>query len=119
MKQEIWAFLITHYAAQVFISEAADELGADADRYSFTTTINIIRRQVLNQAAFSPSRLDAAHQEMIRDIQDQPLPKRRYRSCPRRVRRITIRNTNIKRTHHKIITYDGPPEIFVFNRPAA
>ncbi len=54
VKQEIWAFLITHYAAQVFISEAADDLGADADRYSFTKTINIIRRQVLNQAAFSP-----------------------------------------------------------------
>lgn len=54
VKQEIWAFLITHYAVQVFISQAADDLGADADRYSFTKTINIVRRQVLNQAAFSP-----------------------------------------------------------------
>lgn len=54
VKQEIWALLITHYATQVFITEAADELGADPDRYSFTDTINIIRRQVLNQAAISP-----------------------------------------------------------------
>ncbi|MET3807237.1 hypothetical protein ABIB25_004260 [Nakamurella sp. UYEF19] len=54
VKQEIWAFLITHYAVQVFISEAADDLGADADRYSYTKTINISCRQVLNQAAFSP-----------------------------------------------------------------
>jgi hypothetical protein len=54
VKQEIWGLLITHYATQVFITEAADELGADPDRYSFMTTINIIRRQVLNQAAISP-----------------------------------------------------------------
>lgn len=54
VKQEIWALLITHYATQVFITEAADELGADPDRYSFMNTINIIRRQVLNQAAISP-----------------------------------------------------------------
>jgi hypothetical protein len=54
VEQEIWALLITHYATQVFITQAADELGADPDRYSFMNTINIIRRQVLNQAAISP-----------------------------------------------------------------
>jgi hypothetical protein len=54
VKQEVWGLLITHYATQVFITEAADELGADPDRYSYVSTINIIRRQVLNQAAISP-----------------------------------------------------------------
>src|SRR5664279_1513145 len=54
VKQEIWGLLITHYATQVFITEAADELGADPDRYSYVSTINIIRRQVLNQAAIFP-----------------------------------------------------------------
>ncbi|MGH8571566.1 MAG: IS4 family transposase [Gammaproteobacteria bacterium] len=54
VKQEIWALLITHYAVRAFITEAADDLGADPDRYSFTRTINVIRRQVLNQAAISP-----------------------------------------------------------------
>jgi hypothetical protein len=31
----------------MFITEAADELGAGPDQYSFMTMINIIRRQVL------------------------------------------------------------------------
>lgn len=56
---------------------------------------------------------------MLDDIQAQKLPKRRYRSCPRVVRRITTRNTNVKHDHHKIIKYDDPPEIYVFNRTAA
>jgi Insertion element 4 transposase N-terminal/Transposase DDE domain len=54
VRQEVWALLITHYAVRAFITEAADDLGADPDRYSFTRTINVIRRQVLNQAALSP-----------------------------------------------------------------
>jgi len=56
VKQEVWALLITHYAVRAFITEAADDLGADPDRYSFTRAINVIRRQVLNQAAISPLR---------------------------------------------------------------
>jgi hypothetical protein len=35
------------------------------------------------------------------------------------VRRITIRNTNVKHAQHKIIKYDAAPEIYVFNRPAS
>jgi hypothetical protein len=35
------------------------------------------------------------------------------------VRRITIRNTNVKHAHHTITKYDAAPEIYVFNRPAA
>jgi hypothetical protein len=35
--------------------EAADDVGADVDRLSFNRSIRVIRRQVENQAGFSPS----------------------------------------------------------------
>jgi len=54
IRQEIWALLITHYAVRHLIAEAADDLSADPDSFSFTRTINVVRRQVINQAAFSP-----------------------------------------------------------------
>ena len=47
------------------------KLGADPDRCSYVSTINIIRRQVLNQAAISPSALNAAVRETIVDIHDR------------------------------------------------
>jgi Insertion element 4 transposase N-terminal/Transposase DDE domain len=53
--QEIWALLLTHYAVRSFMREAADDLGEDPDRLSFIRSIRVIRRQVLNQAGFSPS----------------------------------------------------------------
>jgi hypothetical protein len=65
------------------------------------------------------ARVVRERQRRIVDIHEQKLPKRRFRSCPRVVRRITIRNTNVKHAHHKIIKHDGAPVIQVLNRPAA
>lgn len=59
--QEIWALLLTHYAVRELMHEAADPLGPDdsllldVDELSFTRSLNAVRRQVTNQAGFSPS----------------------------------------------------------------
>jgi hypothetical protein len=59
VRQEIWALLLTHYAVRAFMSEATEELyqgrSLDPDQLSFTRSLNVIRRQVTNQAGFSPS----------------------------------------------------------------
>jgi hypothetical protein len=55
IRQEIWALLLVHYAVRAFMHEAADDIGEDADRLSFIRSLRVIRRQVSNQAGFSPS----------------------------------------------------------------
>jgi hypothetical protein len=60
VEQEIWALLLTHYAVRELMHEAADPLGPDdtpldVDGLSFTRSLNAARRQILNQAGFSPS----------------------------------------------------------------
>jgi hypothetical protein len=52
--QEVWAYLLVHYALRRLMHQAALDQALDPDRVSFTHTIRIIRRQVLTQAAFSP-----------------------------------------------------------------
>lgn len=54
VKQEIWALLLTHYCIRHLMCRAADEADVDPDRLSFIRSIRIIRRQVTNQADFSP-----------------------------------------------------------------
>lgn len=54
VRQEIWAMLLTHYAIRKLMCHAADEAGLDPDRLSFTRTLRVIRRQVTDQADFSP-----------------------------------------------------------------
>jgi hypothetical protein len=53
-EQEIWAFLLTHYAIRHLMCEAADQAGKDPDRLSFMRSLRVIRRQVTDQAGFSP-----------------------------------------------------------------
>jgi Insertion element 4 transposase N-terminal/Transposase DDE domain len=54
IRQEIWAFLLTHYAIRHLMCEAADQAGKDPDRLSFMRSLRVIRRQVTGQAALSP-----------------------------------------------------------------
>ncbi|MBB5800613.1 hypothetical protein F4560_000381 [Saccharothrix ecbatanensis] len=59
VRQEIWALLLTHYAVRALMLEAAEGLGPDdgpdVDGLSFVRSLNAVRRQVTNQAGFSPS----------------------------------------------------------------
>jgi hypothetical protein len=54
IRQEIWAFLLTHYAIRHLMCEAADQAGEDPDRLSFMRSLRVIRRQVTGQAGLSP-----------------------------------------------------------------
>jgi hypothetical protein len=54
VRQEIWALLLSHYAIRKLMCHAADEAGLDPDQLSFTRSLRVIRRQVTNQADFSP-----------------------------------------------------------------
>ena len=54
VRQEIWAMLLAHYAIRKLMCQAADEAGHDPDRLSFTRSLRVIRRQVTDQADFSP-----------------------------------------------------------------
>lgn len=57
VRQEIWALLLAHYAVRAFMREAADDVDdpLDTDQLSFLRSLRVIRRQVTNQAGFSPS----------------------------------------------------------------
>lgn len=54
VKQEIWAYLLTHYSIRKLMCRAADEEDIDPDRLSFTRALRIIRRQATQPTEFSP-----------------------------------------------------------------
>ena len=51
--QEIWGYLLTHYAISALTCTAATNAGIDPDRVKFKRTVRIIRRQA-GDPAFSP-----------------------------------------------------------------
>jgi hypothetical protein len=52
--QEIYGYLLAHYAISEVICRAATEAGIDPDRIKFKRTVRIIRRRVTDTAAFPP-----------------------------------------------------------------
>jgi hypothetical protein len=53
VKQELWGYLLTHYAISALICTAATNSGIDPDRVKFKRTVRVVRRRVADPA-FSP-----------------------------------------------------------------
>jgi hypothetical protein len=54
VEQEVWAFLLVHWAIRELMHTAALDADVDPDRVSFVRTLRLARRTVTEQAAFSP-----------------------------------------------------------------
>ena len=54
VRQEIYGYLLTHYALSALICRAATEAGIDPDRIKFKRTVRIVRRRAAGPAAFPP-----------------------------------------------------------------
>jgi hypothetical protein len=52
--QEIWAWLLVHYALAVLTTRAAEAANIDPDRVSFTRALRIARRTATGTAGFPP-----------------------------------------------------------------
>jgi hypothetical protein len=47
VRQEIYGYLLTHYALSALICRAATEAGTDPDRVTFKRTVRIVRRRAV------------------------------------------------------------------------
>src|SRR6266571_940910 len=54
VRQEIYGYLLTHYAISALICRAATEAGVDPDRVKFKRTVRIVRGRAADPAAFPP-----------------------------------------------------------------
>jgi hypothetical protein len=55
VEQEVWGMLLVHYAIRQLMHQAAVDGAVDPDRVSFVRSLRVVRRQVTQQAGFSPS----------------------------------------------------------------
>jgi hypothetical protein len=98
VRQEIYGYLLTHYAISTLICQAATEADIDPDRVKFTRTLRIVRRSV-GPAAFPPSQ-----QEQLRTAITTVIsatrnlnPPRRHRTYPRVIKRARHNSYRVKR----------------------
>ena len=52
--QEVWGYLLVHYAIRALMHEVAIETDHDPDRLSFTRSLRVVRRTTRAGPGFSP-----------------------------------------------------------------
>ena len=77
VQQEMYGFLLVHYAIRALMHQAALDAGLDPDRVSFTRTLRLVRRQVTAQAALSPHGPRQTLSRALAEIQRHLLTRRR------------------------------------------
>jgi len=99
VRQEIYGYLLTHYAISALICKAATEAGIDPDRVKFRRTVRIVRRRAADPAALSP--LTTGNASSPASWPTSPAkkhlnPKRRNRTYPRVVKRARHNSYRVK-----------------------
>ena len=107
IEQEIWGYLLTHYAISALICAAATSAGIDPDRVKFKRTLRVIRRAV--GPAFPPEHARAAWPGSWPTSPGTRTStrERRHRSCPRAIKRRRHNAYRVKKPGDKNIRHDG------------
>ncbi len=82
-EQELYGFLLVHHAIRQLMHQAARQADQDPDRISFIRSLRVARRQVTDQAAFSPRQTRPLDQSHPAELLQRLLPPRRHRANPR------------------------------------
>jgi hypothetical protein len=98
--QELYGFLLAHYAIRKMMHEAALQAGLSPLRLSFIKTVRILRNAVFEFQIVSETQLSALRKRLMTDIARTRLPERKHRSNPRVVKR-KMSNFDKKREHHR------------------
>jgi hypothetical protein len=106
--QELYGLLLGHYVIRVLMHEAAATQGIDPRRLSFTATLKIVRCR-LPECPSSARGLRRWYQNLVAEVAEEVLEKRRNRINPRVIKR-KMSNWKKKRPNHR--NYPQPTKEF-------
>jgi hypothetical protein len=98
--QEIYALSLGHFVIRSLMFEAAETVGVDPDRLSFTGSFQILKCRLPECDAKTPMTFDAWYRGLLWEIQDERIEPRRNRINPRVIKR-KVSKWKKKRPEHR------------------
>jgi hypothetical protein len=83
VEQELYGILLGYYAVRALMLQAAEQVGLDSDRLSFTHAITLVTDAMHEFQQTAPEQHEDLTQRLLSDLRDPLLPTRRLRSNPR------------------------------------
>lgn len=97
--QEIYGLMLGHYVVRALMVEAAKQASSSPLRLSFTGTLKILRCR-LAACPRSPRAWQRWWENLLEEIREEPIPRRRHRINPRVIKRQQSQWCK-KRPHHR------------------
>lgn len=97
--QELYGFLLVHYALRALMLEAATRAGVDTDRISFARTVQVVTESIPEFQASAPATHRRLRLLLLQDIAACLLPPRELRSNPRVIKRQQSKFPRKRRQH--------------------
>jgi hypothetical protein len=113
VRQEIYGYLLTHYALSALICRAATEAGTGPDRVKFKRTVRIVRRRAPTRRPSPPEQQERILATVMADItRTKHLnPRRRHRTYPRVIKRARHNSCRVKRPGDHGTRHSSPATI--------
>ena len=83
VEQELYGILLGYYAVRALMLQAAEQVGLDSDRVSFTHAITLVTDAMHEFQQTAQEQREDLTQRLRSDLRDPLLPPRRLRSNPR------------------------------------
>ncbi len=83
VEQELYGVLLGYYAVHALMLQAAEQVGLDSDRLSFTHAITLVTDALHEFQQTAKEQREDLTQRLLSDLCDPLLPPRRWRSNPR------------------------------------
>ncbi len=98
--QELYAFSLAHFVVRALMVRAAEPVGLDVDRLSFTGCLRILQNRLPECADRSPQTLAQWYAALLWEMQQEVIEPRRNRVNPRVIKR-KMSKWNKKRPEHR------------------
>lgn len=113
--QEIYGWLLGHYAIRSLMFQAAQTAGISPLRLGFTGTIKVIRRAMADFQDLNPFATALFFSRLIQDILAEKIPTRQGRHNPRVVKKPRSKFPNKKPIHRALSSAPKQLTFSIFN----
>lgn len=100
VRQELYALSVSHYVVRAMMFNAAESVGMDTDRLSFTGCFRILQCRLPECDARTDTTLHQWYQAVLSEMRQEMIPERRNRINPRVIKR-KMSKWNKKQPHHR------------------
>ena len=100
VRQEMYALSLGHFVVRALMFAAAEPVGLDVDRLSFTGTLHILQCRLPECGVLSAASLADWYDGLLNEIRQEPTEPRRNRINPRVIKR-KMSKWPKKRPHHR------------------